>query len=141
MKHIIATLSAVAFASALFASDFPEGSPAFTTSADTVMKAAKDNGKPAILVFSASWCGPCQAMKKDVYPSAEVKPYHDKFNWSYLDIDVEANGKLSDQYKVESIPHIFFVDGSGKVIDQQEGGDSPKAFAAKLAKVLKKAAK
>ncbi len=141
MKSILTALTSLTFATCLLASDFPEGSPAFTTNANAVMKAAKDNGKPAILVFSASWCGPCQAMKKDVYPSAEVKPYHEQFNWSYLDIDVGANGKLSDQYKVESIPHIFFVDGNGKVIDQQEGGASPKEFASKLAKVLKKAGK
>jgi len=141
MKRILVTLATLAVATFLSAADFPEGSPKFATNADTVMKAAKDNGKPAILVFSASWCGPCQAMKKDVYPSAAVKPYHDKFNWSYLDIDVEANGKLSDAYKVEGIPHIVFVDGAGKVIDQQEGGGSPEDFAKKLAKVLKKTAK
>lgn len=141
MKRTLAAFAALALATVLSASDFPEGSPKFTTNADAVMKSAKENGKPAILVFSASWCGPCQAMKKDVYPSSAVKPYHDKFNWSYLDIDVEANGKLSETYKVESIPHIFFVDGAGKVIDQQEGGGSPEDFAKKLAKVLKKSAK
>lgn len=141
MKRALATLVLIASATFASASDFPEGSPKFSTSGDAVMKAAKENGKPAILVFSASWCGPCQAMKKDVYPSAAVKPYHDKFNWSYLDIDVDANNKLSEHYKVESIPHIFFVDGAGKVIDQQEGGGSPESFAKKLAKVLKKAAK
>ncbi len=140
MKKTLLTVASVFLAIAcLQASDFPKGSPAFATKKAEVMKAAKENGKPAIMVFSASWCGPCQAMKKDVYPSAEVKPFHDKFNWSYLDIDVEPNGKLSDEYKIEGIPHILFVDAKGKIIDRQEGGSSPEEFSKKLAEVLKKA--
>lgn len=140
MKKALLSLASVFLAAAcLHASDFPEGSPKFSTKYEEVLKAAKDNGKPAIVVFSASWCGPCQAMKKDVYPSAAVKPLQDKFNWSYLDIDVEPNGKLSDEYKVEGIPHILFIDSKGKVIDRQEGGSTPEEFSKKLAEVLKKA--
>ncbi|MDP1587145.1 MAG: thioredoxin family protein, partial [Prosthecobacter sp.] len=85
------------------------------------------------------WCGPCQEMKKEVYPSAAVKPFHDKFNWAYLDIDVDANLKLFESHKLESVPHLLFLDAGGKTIDQQEGGSSPKEFAKKLEKVLKKA--
>lgn len=139
MKRTLLTLAVASLAICLHASDFPAGSPPFTTNATKVMAAAKENGKPTILVFSASWCGPCQAMKKDVYPSDEVKPFADKFNWAYLDIDDEANSKLSDSYKVESIPHIMFLNAEGKTIDQQEGSSSPKDFAKKLEKVLKKA--
>lgn len=139
MKKVFLSLATALFAAALVhASDFPAGSPKFATKYDEVLKSAKDNGKPAIVVFSASWCGPCQAMKKDVYPSAAVKPLQDKFNWAYLDIDVEPNGKLSDEFKIEGIPHILFIDKNGKIVDRQEGGSSPEEFSAKLAEVLKK---
>ena len=139
MKKRFLALAAAAFATTLLhASDFPQGSPKFATKYEDVLKAAKDSGKPAIVVFSASWCGPCQAMKKDVYPSAAVKPLHSKFNWAYLDIDVEANGKLSDDLKIESVPYILFLSPDGKIIDRQDGGSSPEEFAAKLAGVLKK---
>ncbi len=139
MKKILISLAALSAAVSLYASDFPTGSPKFATSSNVVTKAAKENGKPTILVFSAAWCGPCQAMKKDVYPSAAVKPFHDQFNWAYLDIDVEANNKLSETYKVESIPNIVFLDASGKKLHQEEGGGTPDEFAKLLAKVLKKA--
>lgn len=139
MKTTLLALAIASLAVCLHAADFPEGSPKFATSADKVLSAAKENGKPTILVFSASWCGPCQEMKKEVYPSAEVKPFHDQFNWAYLDIDVEANGKLFESHKLESVPHLLFLDASGKTIDQQEGGSAPKDFAKTLAKVLKQA--
>lgn len=137
MKTVLTFLAVASLAVSLHAADFPEGSPKFTTQADEVLKAAKENGKPTILVFSASWCGPCQEMKKDVYPSAAVKPFHNQFNWAYLDIDVAANNKLFESHKLESVPHLLFLDPAGKTIDQQEGGSSPDEFAQKLAKVLK----
>lgn len=140
MKTVLLLLASAALTVCLHASDFPSGSPKFATSADTVMAAAKTNGKPTIMVFSASWCGPCQEMKKDVYPSAAVKPFHDQFNWAYLDIDVAANTKLFESHKLESVPHLLFLDATGKTIDQQEGGSTPDEFAKKLTQVLKKAA-
>jgi thioredoxin-related protein len=139
MKTALLILTTTVLTVCLHAADFPAGSPKFATTADTVMTAAKTNGKPTILVFSASWCGPCQEMKKDVYPSAAVKPFHDQFNWAYLDIDVAANTKLFESHKLESVPHLLFLDASGKTIDQQEGGSTPAEFAQKLTQVLKKA--
>ena len=139
MKKSLLILATTCFAVLASAADFPKGSPHFATSADTVLKAAKDNGKPTILVFSASWCGPCQEMKKDVYPSAAVKPFHDQFNWAYLDIDVPANTKLFESYKLESVPHLLFLSAAGKTLDQQEGSSTPAEFAKKLEGVLKKA--
>jgi thioredoxin-related protein len=124
----------------LHASDFPAGSPKFFTTTAEVLKAAKQNGKPIILVFSASWCGPCQSMKKDVYPSSVVQPLQDKFNWAYLDIDDESNSKLAEGFKVETIPNIFFLDATGKTtLDHLQDVTPPADFAKKLTKVLKKA--
>ena len=136
-KAILLALAAVT--SLALASDFPKGSPEFKDSSTYALSAAKKSGKPVVMVFSAAWCGPCQTMKKEVYPSAAVKAFHDKFIWAYLDIDVEANGKLFESHKLESVPHLLFLDANGKTIDQQEGGSSPEEFAKKLVKVLEKA--
>lgn len=138
MKHALLLLAAL-FTLSLHAADFPKGSPKFSTTYAGVLKAAKENGKPIILVFSASWCGPCQQMVKNVYPSSEVQPLQDKFNWAYLDIDDETNGKLAEGFKVETIPHLFFLDAAGKTtLDDLKDVTPPKDFAKKLTKVLKK---
>lgn len=123
----------------LVAKDFPEGSPKFLGSYKEALAEGAKAGKPVILVFSATWCGPCQAMKKSVYPSKEVKPLHDKFVWAYLDVDDAANEKAASKYKVEGIPHIEIVDGTGKSLGQQIGSVAPAAFVEKLEAALKSA--
>lgn len=137
MKKIILLL-AVLVAVPLIARDFPKNSPKFEKSYRSAISDAKKTGKPVILVFSASWCPPCQEMKKSVYPSKEVQEFHDKFVWAYLDVDDSSNEKAGKTYGVEGIPHIQFVDSEGKAIDKQVGGTSPDEFAKTLASVLGK---
>lgn len=140
MKKLIAFLT-VAFiaASTTFAGDFPEGSPAFEHKLSDALTKAKAENKPIIAIFSAVWCGPCQTMKKKVYPSAEVKPFHDKFVWAYLDADDAANAADMKKFKVEGIPHIEFLDSKGKSIGQQVGSGPSADFAKKLEEMIKKA--
>jgi thioredoxin-related protein len=138
MKKLITLLLAALMLPA-FASEFPEGSPKFGTSYDAALATAKKEGKPIILVFSAVWCPPCQSMKKNVYPSAEVKPLHDKFVWAYLDTDEEANAKAAEKYGVQGIPHVQFLNSDGKALDKLIGGVPPAEFAATLNTLLAKA--
>jgi thiol:disulfide interchange protein len=137
MKKIILLLAALV-AVPLIAKDFPKNSPKFEKSFRSAMSDAKKTGKPVVLVFSASWCPPCQEMKNNVYPSKEVQEFHDKFVWAYLDVDDNSNEKAGKTYGVSGIPHIQFVDSEGKAIDKQIGSNSPDAFAKTLASVLGK---
>jgi thioredoxin-related protein len=113
----------------------------FEKSYDAAVKKAKAEKKPLIVVFSASWCGPCVQMKKDVYPSKEVSAYHDQFVWAYLDIDEASNEKPAKKHGVSSIPHIVFLNGEGKELDKQVGGSEPSEFAETLKGILEKAKK
>ncbi|GEP42707.1 thioredoxin family protein [Brevifollis gellanilyticus] len=138
MKKLL-TFLAAAIMLPVMASDFPAGSPKFGTDYKAALETAKKEGKPVVLVFSAAWCGPCQSMKKNVYPSAEVKPLQDKFVWAYLDTDVEANAAAAEKYGVSGIPHVQFLNKDGKDIGNQVGGVSPAEFAGILNKVAEKA--
>ena len=137
MKKLFLALATLTLALPALAGDFPKGSPNFAHSYADAMSAAKASGKPVILVFSAVWCPPCQAMKKGVYPSDDVKAYHDKFVWAYLDVDEASNEAAARQFGVEGIPHIQFLSADGKALDKQVGGSSSKEFAGTLATILK----
>lgn len=138
---LITTLGFSAFFAPIsHASDFPKGSPTFVTSYDAALKAAKEVGKPVVLVFSASWCPPCQVNKQNVYPSAKVKPFHDKFVWAYLDADQEANVPAMEKFGVSGIPHIQFLSKDGVSLGNLVGGTSPQDFAAVLTQMLGKSA-
>jgi thioredoxin-like negative regulator of GroEL len=141
MKSILkfSLLSLLAASSLALAADFPKGSPKFESNLDSALATAKSSNKPVIAVFSAVWCPPCQMMKKNVYPSEEIKAYQDKFVWAYIDTDVESNAKDAIKYKVSGIPHIQFISADGKAIDSQIGASSASEFAKTLDNVLKKA--
>ncbi len=115
---------------------FPDGSPKFETDYKTALATAAKEGKPVIVVFSASWCPPCQANKKKVYPSGAVKPYHDKFVWAYLDTDIESNGEVAKKFGVSGIPHIQYLSKAGKSLGNTIGGTTPDGFAGKLKEIL-----
>ena len=139
MKALSTMLAvAVLATSSVFSADFPKGSPKFKTTLGAAQAEAKKDGKPVIAIFSAVWCGPCQAMKHDVYPSDAVKPFHDKFVWAYLDADSSGNQAAMKKFNVSGIPHIEFLASDGTSLGKQVGSSSPEAFAKKLSDILSK---
>ena len=120
-------------AAAVAGPGLPAGSPSFLCSYDSAMAGAKASGKPAVLIFSAHWCPPCQMMKKEVYPSAEVAAVKDKFVWAYLDVDQPGTREAAEKFQVRGIPAIFVVSPSGRQLSQQVGGSDAATFARMLA--------
>ncbi len=129
--------AACAFPLIAQANPFPSGSPAFITSYAKLLADQKATGKPAIIIFSASWCPPCQIMKKETYPSPAVSPYHQSFLWAYLDADDPANQTAAMQYGVQGLPHHTFLEGTGRPLGYLTGADKPSAFAKVLQTVLR----
>ena len=134
----VALATLVTLPATLTAGEFPKGSPKFVTSYRKALSESEKTGKPIILIFSATWCPPCQNMKKNVYPSADVTPFHDKFIWAYLDADDNQNEKAAKKFSVNGIPHIEFLDKTGESLDKQVGGSQPASFAKKLETLLAK---
>lgn len=113
-----------------------EGAPVFHSNFEEARKVSAESGKPMITIFSATWCPPCQQMKRSVYPSAEVAPYHNSFVWAYLDADEKNNRGLMSKFEVSGIPHISFVASDGQLMGHFAGAVSPADFANILKRVL-----
>lgn len=88
-------------------------------SLDQALLESKRTGQPILVDFSASWCPPCQVMKHEVWPDAEVIAAVEKGYLPVLvDIDRPENRAAAEKYGVQSIPTIIVVDSQGTVLDQ-----------------------
>jgi len=71
-------------------------------------KIAKQENKPLIILFSATWCPPCQKMKRELLKDpAFVEMANEHFVFAYLDVD--RNRMTSSQFKARSLPTMVFM--------------------------------
>jgi len=110
--------------------------PEFYKNYDEALAAGEMKDKPVILIFSASWCPPCQQMKQSVYPSKEVEPHHDSFIWTYLDVDLPENQGVAQAYRAQGLPHYAFLTADGQFMGTAMGGAPPASFKEILDQVL-----
>ena len=75
-------------------------------------------------------------MKKTVYPSKEVQPFHDSFIWAYLNADARENGSVLTAYGASEIPHIEFLTSEGRSMGHISDAVAPEQFKGLLEKVL-----
>ncbi len=103
----------------------------------------ENGGKPFIISFFATWCKPCNRELNaihEVYPDwqdetgvkvvavsidqaqniQKVKPLVDSNGWEY-EVLLDPNGDFKRAMGVNMIPHVFIVDGEGKIVESRSG--------------------
>lgn len=103
------------------------GKISFYTDYDQGLDQAHEAGKPIMLVFSASWCGACKVMKREVFSNAAVADASKQLVNVYIDVD-KADRELLKEYGIKYIPSVFFLDYNGDTIIQVADKRSPQDF-------------
>lgn len=90
-----------------------------------------NSGKPAIVDFTAAWCGPCRA----------VSPIIEELSLEYADkaiigkVDVDNCPEITTKFGIRNIPTILFFK-NGEIIDKIVGAASKQVFTTKLIAIL-----
>ncbi|MAG94815.1 MAG: hypothetical protein CMJ48_13890 [Planctomycetaceae bacterium] len=121
----IGTFVAIVFASGFWAG--PESSAAnethggvWRTDFREAVSEAQRSGKPLLLHFHASWCGPCRKMERDVlYQPDVLKKLRAGFVPVMIDSDVHP--ELVKRFNINALPSDVFLDPSGRVVGRDSG--------------------
>lgn len=99
---------------------------------DDNFKAILAEGKPAVLDFWATWCGPCRQVAPYIEELAEE--FKEQVNVGKCDVD--ENTELPAEYGVRNIPTILFFK-NGEVVDKQVGATTKAVLKEKIEALLK----
>jgi peroxiredoxin len=104
---------------------------------------ANNDGNPVIISFWATWCKPCMRELKAIHEvyadwqdetgvkmyivsidqaqdANKVKPLVDGNGWEY-EVLLDPNGDFKRAMNVQNVPHVFVLDGKGKIVYNHAG--------------------
>ena len=87
------------------------------TYSETLMEQAREQGKPVIIDFYATWCAPCRELESVTFHDGEVvRRAQEKV---MIKVDVTRSGDplhqyLLRRYEVRGVPTVVFIDAQGE---------------------------
>jgi thioredoxin 1 len=82
------------------------------------------DGKPTLVDFAASWCGPCKAMA----PALEAFAEERKDSLNVVKVDVDEFHELAAEVGIRSVPTLLVV-RNGQALAAKTGAQNKQALA------------
>ena len=103
-----------------------QGAPKWEHSLEAGLKRAKAEKKQVFVDVWTEWCGPCQHLKKNVFPTPEAMAALQNFIPVSLMTQSKtghvAGGRaIEEQFKVQGYPTLVILDAEGKEVHRQLG--------------------
>lgn len=90
--------------------------------AEAAQKAAREN-KPMLIMFSASWCGPCHRMLDETFANPALSARLARHFVTVL-VDADAQTLLVEKLKIEAMPTLLVVNPDRKIVGRFMGFQS-----------------
>jgi FKBP-type peptidyl-prolyl cis-trans isomerase 2 len=116
------------------ASTLPNAELPWLEDHDAALAQAKKEGKPAVLVLHADWCGFCKKLFGETMPDPRISALRDKFSWIKVNSD-----KLTEYKKLygqEGYPMIVLFKADGSIAQKLDGYQEAARLRAALQEVL-----
>ena len=90
-----------------------------------------EQGKPMVVDFWATWCGPCK----------KIAPYIEELASNYEGqavvgkVDIEENDDLVEKFGIRNIPTVIYIK-NGEVVDKNVGAAAKAVYEDKLKAIL-----
>jgi thiol:disulfide interchange protein DsbD len=111
---------------------------------DQLLRTAKQEQKPVIIDFYATWCTPCRELEEITFHHADVVKLADR-DFLMIKVDLTQKGnplheRLVSQYGVKGVPTVVFLDSRGSECQDLRLVDylPPEQFLSRMAAVAKK---
>lgn len=101
------------------------------------LRIAREQQKPILLHFFATWCGPCRSMDRQVLHTADVKQILG-VDVIGVKIDSDKNPAIIKKFGVGSLPSDVVIDPDGKVLYRSSGYKSKNSYVSAISASAKK---
>ena len=114
---LVVTVAATALA------ELPAG---WSTNFNATLADAKTNHRPALVFFTASWCGPCKMMVRTTLTNEAVIKALGAF--SHVAVDIDEQAPLARVHEISAVPTFKLLTPEGDAVATTSGFQSPEVF-------------